>query len=195
MKHNRHIKIAIAENCEIIRLGITHILNSLHEMNWTIVEIPNPSLLKQFLIIHSPDILIINPEFIIGDHSVQQYEGCKILLTSHPVCQEIGGQYTTQISIYDSTDEIVHKIKKAIHLENDPNKKTIEISEREKEIVVGIAKGKSNKEIANELFLSVHTIITHRRNITRKLDIHSSAGLAVYAIANHLISLKEVSEK
>ena len=61
------------------------------------------------------------------------------------------------------------------------------ISEREKEIIVCLVQGMSNKEIASQLFISVNTVITHRRNIVRKLQIHSLAGLTIYAIANNLI--------
>ena len=61
------------------------------------------------------------------------------------------------------------------------------ISEREKEIIVCLVQGLSNKEIASQLFISVNTVITHRRNIVRKLQIHSLAGLTIYAIANDLI--------
>ncbi len=61
------------------------------------------------------------------------------------------------------------------------------ISEREKEIIVCLVQGMSNKEIANQLFISVNTVITHRRNIVRKLQIRSLAGLTIYAIANNLI--------
>ncbi|MBO4612137.1 MAG: helix-turn-helix transcriptional regulator [Bacteroidaceae bacterium] len=61
------------------------------------------------------------------------------------------------------------------------------ISEREKEIIMCLVQGMSNKEIANQLFISVNTVITHRRNIVRKLQIHSLAGLTIYAIANNLI--------
>ena len=61
------------------------------------------------------------------------------------------------------------------------------VSEREKEIIVCLVQGMSNKEIAEHLFISVNTVITHRRNIARKLQIHSVAGLTIYAIANNLI--------
>lgn len=70
-----------------------------------------------------------------------------------------------------------------------------DLSDREKEIVCGVARGLSNKEIAEELFISVHTVITHRRNISRKLSIHSSAGLTVYAILNNLITIEELKAK
>ena len=67
-----------------------------------------------------------------------------------------------------------------------------ELSEREKEIIVEVARGQSNKVIAETLFISVNTVMTHRRNISRKLQIHSAAGLTIYAIANGLVSLDDV---
>ena len=70
--------------------------------------------------------------------------------------------------------------------------KAEELSEREKEIVVGVAQGMSNKEIADNLFISLNTVVTHRRNIARKLQIHSPAGLTIYAIVNNLVDISDV---
>ena len=58
--------------------------------------------------------------------------------------------------------------------------------------MIRIVKGMTNKEIADDLFLSVHTVITHRRNISRKLQIHSVSGLTIYAIVNKLVELKDI---
>lgn len=69
--------------------------------------------------------------------------------------------------------------------------KTELLSEREIEVIVGVVKGLTNKEIAASLFLSTHTIISHRRNIARKLEIYSTAGLTIYAIVNKLVTLEE----
>lgn len=66
------------------------------------------------------------------------------------------------------------------------------LSEREKEVIVCVVRGLSNKEIAEHLFISVNTVMTHRRNISRKLQIHSPAGLTIYAIVNGLINLEDV---
>ena len=66
------------------------------------------------------------------------------------------------------------------------------LSDREKEVVVCVVKGMSNKEIAEQLYISVNTVMTHRRNISRKLQIHSPAGLTIYAIVNGLINLEDV---
>ena len=72
----------------------------------------------------------------------------------------------------------------------------IEFSEeramREKEIVACVAKGMTSKEIADKLCLSVHTVTTHRRNITSKLQIHTPAGLTIYAIVNKFVSIDEI---
>lgn len=63
------------------------------------------------------------------------------------------------------------------------------LSQREKEILASVAKGKTNKEIADEHFISINTVITHRKNITKKTGINSIAGLTVYAILNHIIEI------
>ena len=67
-----------------------------------------------------------------------------------------------------------------------------QLSDREKDILVQIVKGLSNKEIADVLFISPHTVITHRKNITRKLNIHSTAGLTIYAIVNNLVGINSL---
>ena len=67
------------------------------------------------------------------------------------------------------------------------------LSEREKEIIACVARGMANKEIAEKLCLSVNTVTTHRRNITRKLQIHTSNGLTIYAIVNKLVELQDIN--
>ena len=81
----------------------------------------------------------------------------------------------------DEADEELTNIEKVDNL-----------TDREKEILAGVVKGLTNKEIAQHLFLSTHTVISHRRNITRKLEIHSTAGLTIYAIVNKLVTLDEI---
>ena len=92
-------------------------------------------------------------------------------------------------------DEILRPALTNIHQENHQIGLTDEnepLSEREYEVLVQIVKGLSNKEIADILCISVHTVITHRKNITRKLNIHSTAGLTIYAIVNKLVDLSNL---
>ncbi len=66
------------------------------------------------------------------------------------------------------------------------------LSDRERDVIIGVVQGLQNKEIADRLFISVNTVITHRRNIARKLQIHSPAGLTIYAIVNGLVDISSV---
>ena len=108
--------------------------------------------------------------------------------------------YDEQINIYDSPDEIKHKLERlnaeelpADEPEGDDEQQSL--SSREKEIVVCVVKGMTNREIADRLFLSTHTVITHRRNIARKLQIHSASGLTIYAIVNKLVELGDIKRE
>lgn len=69
-------------------------------------------------------------------------------------------------------------------------KRQEELSEREKDVLKLVVQGLINKEIADKLHLSLHTVVTHRKNIAKKLDIHSTAGLTIYAIVNHLVDVE-----
>jgi regulator of cell morphogenesis and NO signaling len=66
------------------------------------------------------------------------------------------------------------------------------LSDRERDVIISLVQGMSNKEIADHLCISVNTVITHRRNIARKLQIHSPAGLTIYAIINGLVDISSV---
>ncbi len=66
------------------------------------------------------------------------------------------------------------------------------LSDREKDVIIALVQGMSNKEIADHLCISVNTVITHRRNIASKLQIHSPAGLTIYAIINNLVDITSV---
>lgn len=67
------------------------------------------------------------------------------------------------------------------------------LSEREQEIVHWVVCGLSNKQIGERLFISPNTVLTHRKNIARKLDIHSVAGLTIYAIVNGIVEIGDIS--
>lgn len=66
------------------------------------------------------------------------------------------------------------------------------LSERERDVLRCVVRGQTNKEIANTLFISINTVLTHRKNIARKLGIHSVSGLTIYAIANEIIKLEDL---
>ena len=95
--------------------------------------------------------------------------------------EEVAEQANTQLRVGQSVSEPVEK-----------NVSQDGLSQREKEIITCVVKGMANKEIAEHLFISIHTVITHRKNIARKLQIHSPTLLTVYAIVNKLVNISEV---
>ena len=85
--------------------------------------------------------------------------------------------------------DVAVKISQMIKQNPDNNEA---LSEREKDVIVSLVQGMTNKEIAEYLCISINTVITHRRNIARKLQIHSPAGLTIYAIVNNLVDISAV---
>lgn len=195
------IKIAVAEPSLIIRNGMLSVLKRLSGLNIQIVEIPDVSKLDMILRMQHPDMLIINP-MLLGVFSLQQIKGdvefrklkcvaLQISLTDREAMKD----YDQTISVYDTAEQIKEKIQQLqADLSEGDEEPTEQLSTREKEIIVCVVKGMTNKQVADQLCLSIHTVITHRRNIAAKLQIHSSAGLTIYAIVNKLVELNEIKD-
>ena len=99
-------------------------------------------------------------------------------------------QFDETISLYDEPTAIIRKLRTAVEGRQESAKgEGEELSSREKEILVCVAKGMLNKEIADQFNISIYTVITHRKNITRKTGIKTVAGLTVYALLNNLIDV------
>jgi len=196
-----NLKIVIAEPSVIIRSGLEFQLKRLTGFRIQIVEVSAAELLVDTLRINKPDILIINPSMQSGtmlgalkDECGCPAMKCVALLYSMIEYARLR-TFDEQLNIYDSGDEIRHKLERLSTEEVVTAEETEEqqmLSVREKEIVVCVVKGMTNREIANSLFLSTHTVITHRRNIARKLQIHSASGLTIYAIVNKLVELSDI---
>ena len=98
--------------------------------------------------------------------------------------------YDETFSLYDEQTTIIRKLRAALEGRQESGKtEGEELSAREKEILVCVAKGMLNKEIADQFNISIYTVITHRKNITRKTGIKTVAGLTVYALLNNLIDV------
>ena len=101
-----------------------------------------------------------------------------------PAVLQLEHEVEIQASTYKRVEKTTDK--------QEEKQATDDLSQREKEIITCVVKGMSNKEIAEHLYISIHTVITHRRNIARKLQIHSPTLLTVYAIVNKLVDISEV---
>ena len=145
-----------------------------------------------------PDVIIVNPSMIdvkrrseLDELSQRLPNTSYAALVYQYVEPEILRYFKTTIEISDSREKIAIKLRQLIEAE-EQNAESTELSDREKEILVAVAKGLTNKSIAEQFHLSVHTVITHRKNLTRKTGIKSVSGLTVYAILNNLIDINEV---
>ncbi|WP_321331577.1 response regulator transcription factor [uncultured Bacteroides sp.] len=201
MKNNETIRIAIAEASVIIRSGLTVALRRLPNLKIQPIELGSIDALNDCLRTQPPDILIVNPAF--GNYfDVSRFredvygKGIRVVaLVSSFIDAALLSKYDDSIAICDDLELIAVKISRLQNIEpaeDNDNQETLSL--REREIVVCVVKGMTNKEIAEQLFLSIHTVITHRRNISRKLQIHSAAGLTIYAIVNKLVEIGEIKD-
>ncbi len=117
-------------------------------------------------------------------------DGAVLALLTASADEESLKQYDGVISLLDDPTAVVRKVRAALENRGDaPRTEGEELSSREKEILVCVAKGMLNKEIADRFNISIYTVITHRKNITRKTGIKTVAGLTVYALLNNLIDV------
>jgi len=151
-----------------------------------------------------PDIVIINPiePFIEMKPlllSLSKGQGTSIIaVTDVDMPNEIRGKFNEVISTDVDKMELTKVINKVLvekGLKSKPEEVDHRLSERETDILKHVAFGYTNQEIADKLFLSIHTVTTHRKNITRKLGIKTVSGLTVYALMNKLILPSQVEKQ
>lgn len=199
MNSNTSLKVVVAETSAIIRSGLAAVLKRIPNLNIHPTEVASPETLHNYLQLHNPDIVIVNPTFggwfVPADCKAELSDasGTKFVAI---VCSVIDAnalkEYDQSIALYDDTSSIAEKLNQLLHRDDEKGNEQEILSLREKEIIACVVKGMTNKAIADKLFISIHTVITHRRNIARKLQIHSPAGLTIYAIVNKLVELNDI---
>lgn len=196
-----HIYIAILEPSHIIYEGLANILLR-SEHHFQIYRLDNTDELEHPAFRDKIDAIILNPAQVQND--IRQFIQLKRL---HPKIKWTGLIYSyfdkETISLFDSLiyitdtpETIVNTIYKQSQLtaNNIESTLTEQITERELDVLLQIVHGLSNKEIADKLNISIHTVVSHRKNIIQKTGIKSQAGLTIYAISNKLISLDAFTE-
>lgn len=191
MKRN----VLIIESSEIIYKGIRDIINSCPQL-YALQQIDSISMLDSRIIRLHPDIIIANPTlFDLASYVLQEQINNipKIAFVYQYIRPNILQQYDAIIDIHDSTNKIIHTITNVtLNTSTNESQESNELTEREQDVLILIAKGLMSKEIADTLNISVHTVISHRKNITRKTGIKSIAGLVAYALLNNLLDSTEI---
>lgn len=199
MKHqDSRLTIVIAETAPLIRAGLSVCLKQLPGLMVNTIVVADMRRLMEAMKNYRPDLILANPNFNGAFIPAQIREAypdvtLKIMaITTTQLDKQTLSLYDGVIYPVDDLDTIHKKIMDICTAAPDEDDDKEQLSQREKEIITLVVKGMTNKEIADKLFLSIHTVNTHRRNIARKLEIHSATGLTIYAIVNRLVDLSDI---
>jgi DNA-binding CsgD family transcriptional regulator len=192
-------KIFIIHSSEIIRKGINTILRSY--FNAEIIMLEKTEELKAFCELKGREIVIIGENITaekINDYKLLQKNNevkwIDFINENEdrneplPFCKFYITPQTGAAQLQKMISRCLHKTRKQTQANESE-----ELSVREKEVLKLVALGHSNKVIAEKLFISIHTVISHRKNITEKTGIKSISGLTVYAILNNLIDTENIN--
>jgi DNA-binding CsgD family transcriptional regulator len=190
----------VISNSYLIRKGVLSILNRIQGVRVLKEFGPNESFMS-YLSNHPVDFILIGQaEFDHMEHLFISNPGLldKTILLEDPhlnkkTADRSGPEPFASIILTDDKETILGKLRMLLDQQEDGdgNSPSMELSPRELTIVRLISMGLTNRQIAEKLFLSTHTVMTHRKNINSKLGIKSLSGLIIYAIVNNIITLEE----
>jgi DNA-binding NarL/FixJ family response regulator len=212
----KKIRITIADSHFLSRKGLAVVLTENADFTLLAEALSTADLINQAKF-YMPDVIIIDysgDSFSLDglQQIVKKYPKAKLLAitaaqTNAVISKALAIGVTSHLLKDCDQEEIVEAIYKTAlgeqfmcgkivttilenKLENamDYSCEGLHISDREMEIIKLIAEGLSNKEVADQLFLSTHTVTTHRKNIMNKLGVNNTAGLVLFAVRENLVS-------
>ena len=191
----KRFRVAIVEPSLIIAEGVRSML-SVSEYEVVAVVSDVAALLERFAVIE-PDVVIVGTQVEYGSvlrSSYHELQGVALVALQTTVrSEEWLRQFDGVVNIYCDSRQLLSSLRKAVEQsEINPYDDSHDLSEREQDVLVLVAKGLANKEIADRLNISVHTVISHRKNISHKTGIKSVAGLTVYALLHNLLGESDV---
>ena len=187
-------RVIICEASEMMAIGLAEIIDSMAQFD-VVARLDSPEHLSEKLVTTEANMLIINPALL----GFQNREFLMQLGKEHPnvfmialvtscLDHSLLTPYSGVIEINDSRSKVINKMNGFVQSETTKSSDDVELSKRETDVLVAVAKGLMNKEIADQMNISIHTVISHRKNITRKTGIKSVSGLTVYALLKDLIT-------
>ena len=191
-------RVIICEASEVIAIGLAEIIDGMAQFD-VVARLDSPEHLSEKITTTDANLVIIDP-MLLGFHNKEflsqlgkEHPQLTVvaLVTScldHAMLTPYGGV----IEINDTRSKIISKMNEFAQSEATKSTDDVELSKRETDVLVAVAKGMMNKEIADLMNISIHTVISHRKNITRKTGIKSVSGLTVYALLNNLIDESEL---
>lgn len=188
------IDTLIVEPSEIVRTGLQRILNDDGSFSF-LAPLSDAVNLEERVKALSPDLLIVNPTLLVPPvraqlAAIQQLQPNMAIaaLVYQYLDQDVLQLFRVSIDIREKRNRIAQLLKTEVDRVSslDDDDENYELSIREREVLVLVAQGLSSKQIADKLNISIHTVNSHRKNVTRKTGIRSVAGLAVYATLHNM---------
>ena len=191
-------RVILCEASEVIAIGLTEIIDSMAQFD-VVAHLDNPENLSEKIMASDANLLIINPVLL----GFQNKDFLSRLVKEHPqvalvalvtscIDHSMLAPYNGVIEINDARTKIISKMNDLVQGDTSKGTDDVELSKRETDVLIAVAKGMMNKEIADQMNISIHTVISHRKNITRKTGIKSVSGLTVYALLKNLITEDEL---
>lgn len=198
MQRDEKPHILIAESAPVLATGLSQCIRRIPGLQANILEVKTPADLRDCVKAATPDLLLVNPTFgglfnpAEWKKETNSPDTRIIAIEVGKLSQETLSLFDDVISVIDNMNTIATKVKTLCDTPAEESQEKDTLSQREKEIISLVVRGMTNQEIADKLFLSIHTVITHRRNIARKLEIHSATGLTIYAIVNKIVDIADI---
>lgn len=202
MNQSEKYNIILIEPSPVIQQGIKTLLSTDPRLvvshTFADLQAYDSALIKDYsqLILLNPSLIGFHKQFAVRNLFTKHPSSLLVALVYTYIDPETLANFDGVIDIYNTGSQMIKKLWKVIETANDNESKNItdniDLSHREKEILISIAIGLTNKEIAEKHNISVHTVISHRKNISRKIGIKTVSGLTIYAIFNNLISESDI---
>ena len=189
----RRYKVAIVEPATVIADGIAAILEGGAEGDIAGI-VHSTTELEHLIRTTEVDVIIAAAALHRDLEACAAIEDVPVVgIVSSLVEDEVLRKFAATATIFTSGEELQRLVRRAVDAPAEHNyAESHELSERERDVLILVAKGYTNKEIASELNISPHTVISHRKNIVHKTGIRSVAGLTVYAVLNNLIDSEQL---
>lgn len=194
--------IIVVETSEIIFEGIFSILTNISQ-SFNIKQAENLPELEQLNLRTKADLVIINPQLI--QNQLKEFQSLKrefcgtrwIGIVYSFLDPQILSGLDDIVNINDKPEKIIASVQKLlVTTEHSDDQKLHQetLSERETDVLKLLVEGNANKEIADKLNISTHTVISHRKNISQKTGIKSVSGLTIYAVVKNIITIDNYKE-
>jgi len=197
---NSTIHIVIIEPSTIIYEGLATILGYSDD-HFSVNRLDKMDDLPNYTIRKTVDVILINPALVQNNLKIyNSIRGSLVQTKWIGIVYSYFDHYLLSafdeiISVFDTTESIISQVQRAAgEIEENERSHQEKLTDREIEVLKLLTAGNSNKEIADQLNISTHTVISHRKNLSQKTGIKSVSGLTIYAVVKNIITLDNFKE-